>query len=164
MSLIVQPVKVQSRHEFCKSHLEKICFWDSAIYSIVETDARNGRTRSPIVEIGEVSSLVYRRLCPDLSFDYRLANATDYLAMHGNILRTAGNKSLDHDSQEPGPELFANLQCTVQLAFDEPPVNIYKVVQVVVLDKNDNYPEIHNGVMDYTIADPHFKKVSLGSN
>lgn len=112
------------------------------------------------MEIGEVSSLVYRRLCPDLSFDYRLANATEYLAMHGNVLKTLPNKSIDHDSLRPGPELLANIQCIVQLAFDVPPVTVEKVVKVTVLDKNDNYPKIHNGAMHFMMPDPHFKKVS----
>lgn len=160
VSLIVQPVKVPSRKEFCKTHLDKICFWDSAIYSIVETDALDEETSPSIVSIGEVSSLVYRRLCPDLSFDYRLVNATEYLDMHGNILKTTSIKSIDHDTLAPGPVLFAQLQCTVQVAFDAPPVTMAKVVQVNVLDKNDNYPKIHNSALYYRMPDPHFKKVS----
>lgn len=160
MSLIVQPVKVRSKQEFCKTHLDKICFWDSAIYSIVETDAPKTAAPQPSVDIGEVSFLVYRRLCPDLSFDYRLVNATEYLSMHGNVLKASGNKSIDHDSLQPGPVLFAKLQCSVQLAFDTPPVNVSKVVQVNVLDKNDNYPELHNAAERYQMDDPHFKKVS----
>lgn len=155
----MEPVKVRSRAEFCKTHLDKICFWDSAVYSIVETDAPNGQ-HGASVEIGEISSLVYRRLCPDLSFDYKLINATEYLAVHGNVLRTSGNTSIDHDSPSPGPLLFAELQCTVQLVFNAPPVTITKVVEVTVLDKNDNYPEVHNGALQYTMPDPHFKKVS----
>lgn len=167
VSLIVQPVKVKSRIEYCKTHLDEICFWDSAMYQIVETDApEHEQQKSASVEIGEVSSLVYRRLCPDLSFNYSLVNATEYLDMHGNILKTSSsNKSaIDHDTLAPGPVLFANIKCMVQLEFNALPVTVTKVVQVTVLDKNDNYPEIHNVAQHYRMEDPHFQKVSPVGN
>lgn len=162
VSLTVQFVKVHSRGDFCKTHLETICFWDSAVYSIVETDALDNQP-PPVVEIGELSSLIYRRLCPDLKLDYSLVNATEYLNIHGNLLTSSRKQAIDHDSLHPGPVLYAELKCSVQLAFDTPTVNITKVVQVTVLDKNDNYPELHNGAFHFMMADPQFKKVSLGN-
>lgn len=165
VSFTVQPVKVQSRAEFCKNHLETICFWDSAMYSIVETDTLEDRRPAPTsaIEIGGVSALFYRRICPDLKLDYNLGNATDYLNIHGHVLRTSQLRSIDHDSLNPGPGpvLFVQLQCTVQIDFETAPTKIMKAIQINILDKNDNYPVLHNGKHNHYMPDPHFKEVRI---
>lgn len=160
-SITITPVKVQSRSQYCKAYLEQICFWGSSTtFSIVETDVQDSTRPKQVVNVGEVSSLVYRRLCPDLSFEYALENATEYLEVHGNMLRTTRSKAIDHDTNNPGPALLVKLNCNVKLAFDTPIVTISQVVQVNILDKNDNYPEHHNSERNIYLKDPHLKNVS----
>lgn len=158
VSLVVSP-KVISRTAFCQNNLETICFWDSAVYSIAETDSLDSAATPPVFDIGQVSGLVYMRLCPDLKLDYSLENGTEYLRLHGNTLQTSGIKPLDHDSFKPGPILNMKINCKVQVAFNKDPTTLAKVIQLNILDKNDNYPERHNGLNRFNIGDPNYTKV-----
>lgn len=159
VSFIIKPLPVKSRTDFCNNYLERVCFWDSVTYSVTETDSIYKEAQGS-VEIGELSPLAYRKLCPDVKVEYFLKNATQYLKVHGNILRTNASSTIDHDSYNPGPLLLAAVNCVVQKYFNSAPVTYLRVLRINVLDKNDNYPQIHNGNFEQRLLDPHFQAVS----
>lgn len=156
-SLTVSAIKDVSRKKYCDNYQEAICFWDSAVYSIVETDTRNASKIPSSVDIGQISNTIYQRICPKYNRVYTLGNATQYVNIKGNFLRT-GELPLDHDSSSPGPVLDIQINCAIQ--GESKPRTVTKVIRLNILDKNDNYPEKHNGVETYKTTDPNFTKVT----
>lgn len=137
-----------------------MCFGDKMIYSITETDTMLDEN-IPAFQIGEFSPPIYQKLCPEFKIAYQLLNGSQFIEVQRNELKTLANVPLDFDSHNPGQVLVAAVNCTVRNEALKNTTTISRDIRVHILDKNDNFPELHNGAFSYNLEDPHFTKVGI---
>lgn len=70
MTLTINPLPLSNVHEFCQE-IDKICFWDSILYTVVENNAN--------LMLGAIGPVKYRKICPQYDIKYRLLNGKQYL-------------------------------------------------------------------------------------
>lgn len=66
----------------------------------------------------------------------------------------------DHDSMNPGPSTATNVQCQVTERISGIVQISEKILQITVLDKNDNPPQLQTDeLVTIKLNDPHFHQV-----
>lgn len=137
LSLTITPVPVEENHlpRFCEDHVDQICFWEAATYRIAENERTGFR-------VGPLGPQLYQQLCRTHSVRYALTNGTNYLVERNGTLFSNG--SLDHELGRPGPALQAAVRCTVRMSENSVPMEVDKVLEVAVLDRNDNRPRLEH--------------------
>lgn len=154
LSLTITPVPVEENNlpRFCEDHVDQICFWQAATYRIAENESTGFR-------VGPLGPQLYQQLCRTYSVKYELTNGTQYLVERNGTLFSNG--SLDHESDRPGPTLQAGVRCTVRMNGNSVPLEVDKMLEIAVLDRNDNRPRlehVNDTYIELILDDPIIQK------
>ena len=142
---------------YCLMEMQKLCFWENASYEVTENI--NNSTIFQPQKIGEFASKGLQILCPQYQFDYQFTSPNNYLAIINQTLYTKMN--LDHDSFQPGPNINANVKCTIRMGANSIFKEFQKVINITVLDRNDNRPEFQEkSKLTFWLENPHYNEVS----
>lgn len=134
LSLTISPLPVEENRlpRFCEDHVDQICFWEAATYRIAENEPARFR-------IGSLAPKLYQQLCRTHSVKHEFINGTQHFTQaNGTII---SNGSLDH---EAGPTVQIAVRCTVRMNENSVPLEVDKVLEVAVLDRNDNRPRLEH--------------------
>lgn len=87
--------------------------------------------------------------------------ATTYFSIHNNRLFT--NTRFDHDTNTPGPQMTARVQCQVTHRRNSVMQLRERLLHFAVLDRNDNSPELHTTETNISVKldNPYFRNVRL---
>ncbi|XP_054743342.1 proto-oncogene tyrosine-protein kinase receptor Ret, partial [Anastrepha obliqua] len=158
MTLEVTP---QAEAEYC-SHLENVCFWAAAKYTIVENATTNvfskagGMDAFEPVRVGTLNPRATRYLCPTMDVKYTLKSGGKYFTLKNNELYT--KMPLDYEYFNT-TNFAVTVGCTVKMS-EEREVTFNKTLHVALLDRNDNGPELQQNEKEYNFVldNPHFKQ------
>lgn len=154
--ITINPKKIPTLEGFCSKSGELFCFWDSVTYRIPESTKLSGK----VEEIGPVSSEFLKKFCPNVVVKHKLINGSEFFDIREGVLRRIS--LLDHDTLNPGPNIFPEVECRVTTMPREPTQTFRRTLRVEIVDRNDNPPQRqddHRITID--IGDPHFIKVSF---
>lgn len=182
MTLKIRTQPVRTMAEYCEN-ISNLCFWETAAYKIAENSVEWNQS------VGDLGPNIHKYLCPEYSVKYVLLNgetlknyiyfveegykeqiffvffctflATTYFSIHNNRLFT--NTRFDHDTNAPGPQMTARVQCQVTQRRNSVIQLRDRLLHFTVLDRNDNQPELHSSESNISVQldSPYFRNVSL---
>lgn len=134
--------------EYCQN-LKNICFWSAARYTVLEDDVqmkgKDGQDFKPI-QVGTLNPRGAKYLCPHLDLKYELLNGTDLFTLRNNYILT--RRSLDYETLDGmhRTNLSVAVSCLVKVSASQSK-EFRKIVNIQIIDRNDNGPELRNNSM-----------------